>query len=114
LYYPFLKLIFVFFLLYLIIQNILFHAFSKSLGALRRCTNLYEVVYIDNGNDSVAGLSGARSAPDHFDYTGFILIEANYFDLHPPVYVAAELYACFCLVGVIMSADTQDMTECHV
>ena len=66
------------------------------------------MVYVGDGDDSVAGLAGVRRFSDQLDRPGLILVEANHFDLHPAVHIAAELYVCSCLVGVTMSADSQN------
>ena len=106
----FLYVSFCIFLLYLITQKGFITYLLKSLCAFRRRTNFYKAIYVGDGNDSVAGLSGACRLPNQFDSSGLILVEANYFHLHSAVHIAAKLYACFCLVAIIMSTDSQNVT----
>jgi len=66
---------------------------SKSLDAFRRCTNFYKTVYVGDGDDAVAGLSGACCFPDQLDGPGLVPFKTNYFHLYSGIYVATELYA---------------------
>ena len=87
--------------------------YSKRLGAFRGRTDVYQVIYVGNRDDSVAGLPGGCRLPNQIDDSGLVFVKADYFNLDPAVHVAPELDACFCLIGIILSTDSQNVAQRH-